>query len=219
MRIADSSEMHRSLSLSLLAAAFVLTPAAQAYERLPRALAALSPADFASQVRISDDPTDGAVVLSTREGYARARAVRGAHVDDVHLRAVVDRASGRVTWQVWHDLVTVSGHKNVVAVEYVSGGMRRTAQPIAVHQSLGQCPPTDGAGFCNRITRIGFELPEGAVRELAASYKSASRAPWLVHFRDGSGKDVIGGIAPAEAAGLITALEAWRLDAHLDRAG
>jgi hypothetical protein len=219
MRIADSSAMHRSLSLSLLAAAFVLAPTAQAYERLPRALAALSPADFANQVRIADDPADGAVVLSTRDGYARGRAVRGAPVDDVHLRAVVDRISGRATWQVWHDLVTVSGYKNVVAVEYVSGGMRRSTRPIAIHQSLGQCPPTDGAGFCNRITRIGFELPESAVRELAESYRSSSRTPWQIHFRDGAGKDVIGGIAPAEAAGLIAALEAWRHDADRDRAG
>lgn len=215
MRITDSSVMHRSLSLSLLAAAFILAPAAQAYERLPRALAALSPTDFASRVRISDDQAGGTVVLSTRDGYVRARVVRGAHVGDVHLRAVIHRASGRVTWQVWHDLVTVSGHKDVLVVQYISGGLRRSVRPIVVDRSLGQCPPTDGAGFCNRITRIGFELPGHVVGELAAGYQTASRAPWPIYFRDSSGKDVISGIAPAEAAGLIAALEAWRLGARV----
>lgn len=191
-----------------------LAPSAYAYERLPRALAALSPADFAGQVEITEDSAGISVTLSTRQGYARGRVVQGAHVDDVHLRAVVDRASGRVTWQVWHDLVTVRRHRDVVSVEYTSGGQVQTARPIAVDHSLGQCPPTDGAGFCNRITRIGFELPEPAVREAAASYDVRSQRPWRLHFRDASGRDVTSGIAPAEAAGLIAAVEA-----HRNRAG
>lgn len=210
--------MHRSFPIWILAATLALAPAAEAYERLPRALAALSPADFAAQVHVTDDRTRPAVVLSTREAYTRGRAVQGAHVDDVHLRAVVDRASGRVTWQVWHDLVTVRRYRNVVSVQYVSGGELRTARPIAVDHSLGQCPPTDGPGFCNKITRIGFELPESAVREMAASYAAGSRAPWRLHFRDAAGRDVSSGIAPAEAAGLVAALEAWRGNAGRDLA-
>lgn len=200
--------MRSIFSLSLLAAMLASVPSAEAYERLPRALAALSPADFARQVEVTADPR--AVVLSTREAYRRGRVVQGAHVDEVYLRAVVDRASGRVSWQVWHDLVTVRRHRNVVAVQYLSGGILHTAQPLAVDHAHAQCPPTDGAGFCNRITRIGFELPESAVREMAASYDAGSRAPWRLHFRDGAGRDVISGMAPAEAAGLISALEAWR---------
>lgn len=217
MRLPDNSGMQCSLPISLLAAMLALAPAAEAYERLPRALAALSPADFAAQVHIANEK--GTVVLSTRQGYTRGRVVQGAHVDDVHLRAVIDRTSGRVSWQVWHDLVTVRGHKQVVAVEYVSDGERKTSRPIAVNHSLGQCPPTDGAGFCNKITRVGFELPERAMREMAASYAAGSRAPWRLHFREATGNDVISGIAPAEAAGLIAALEAWQLDAQRDRAG
>lgn len=209
--------MLRAIPLSLFAASLALAPTAHAYDRLPRALAALSPADFAAQVDITADK--GAIVLSTREGYVRGRVVQGAHVDEVHLRAVVDRGSGRVTWQVWHDLVTVRGHKQVVAVEYRSGGEGRTARPIAVDHRLGQCPPTDAPGFCNKITRVGFELPEHAVHEMAAAYVAGSRSPWHLHFRDAAGGRVTSGIAPAEAAGLIAALEAWRRDAHRDRTG
>lgn len=209
--------MHSFLPISLLAATLAFASPVQAYERLPRALAALSPADFAAQVDIAHER--GAIVFSTREGYTRARAVQGAHVDEVHLRAVVDRGNGRVAWQVWHDLIAVRGHKQVVAVEYQAGGERRTAQPITVDHSLGQCPPTDGVGFCNKVTRVGFELPEQAVREMAASYAAGSRVPWRLHFREAGGKHVISGIAPAEAAGLIAALEAWRFGVHQDRAG
>lgn len=209
--------MHRLLSLSLLAAALVIAPAAYGYDKLPRSLAALSPADFADQVQVTAE--QGSVVLSTRLGYARARAVRGAHVDEVHLRAVVDRVSGKVTWQVWHDLVTVRRHRSVVAVQYSSGGELQTARPTVIDHSHGQCPPTDGPGFCNKITRIGFELPENTVREVAAGYAAKSRAPWLVHFRDAAGRDVVSGLAPAEAAGLVAAVEAWRHGAQRNGAG
>lgn len=217
MPLPDNSGMHRFLPISLIAVTLAVAPAAAAYERLPRALAAMSPADFAAQVHIADK--QGVVVLSTREGYTRGRVVRGAHIDDVHLRAVVDKASGRTTWQVWHDLVTVRRHRDVVSVEYLAGGELRAARPIGLDHSLGQCPPTDGSGFCNKITRIGFELPEQAVREMAASYAVGSRTPWRLHFRDAAGRNVTSGLAPAEAAGLVAALEAWRLDAHQDRAG
>jgi hypothetical protein len=217
MPVPDNSGMHRFISISLVAVTLALAPAAAAYERLPRALAALSPADFAAQVHIAD--AQGAVVLSTREGYTRGRVVQGAPDDDVHLRAVVDKASGRATWQVWHDLVTVRRHRNVVSVEYRAGGELRSARPIGLDHAFGQCPPTDGAGFCNKITRIGFELPERAVREMAASYAAGSRTPWRLLFRDAAGRDVTSGLAPAEAAGLLSALEAWRLGTQRDRAG
>lgn len=217
MRVPDNSGMHRFISISLIATTLAVAPTAAAYELLPRSLAALSPADFAAQIHVADD--QGAVVLSTREGYARGRVVQGAHVDDVHLRAVVDKASGRTTWQVWHDLVTVRRHRNVVSVEYRAGGQLRSARPIGLDHAFGQCPPTDGPGFCNKITRIGFELPEQAVREMAASYVAGSRTPWRLHFRDASGRDVTSGLAPAEAAGLVAALEAWRLGVNPNRAG
>lgn len=203
--------MPRSL-LTFITAAVVLTAplAGYAYERLPRSLADLSPADFSSQVRIADDPAAEAVVFSTREGYDRARGVKGARADDVHLRAVVDRQSGRANWQVWHELVTVNGHQDITAVHYTAGGQPRTAKPMKVDHWQGECPPTDGVGMCNRFTRIGFELPETAMREIAGSYTQGSRVPWRLHFKDAAGRDVTSGIAPAEAAGLMLALDKWR---------
>lgn len=201
-----------STVLGLLAAgalaAFPL--AASAYEQLPRPLARLTPADFAGQIQIVDDPLEPAIVLSTRDGYARSRALKGARADDVHLRALVDRQTGRVTWQVWHDLIYVGGRKNVSAVHYRYAGERRAAEPVTVRHWLDQCPPTDGIGACNQVSRIVFELPEKTIREIAAAYGAGAREPWRLRFEDANGRDVTGGLAPAEAAGLVQALEAWR---------
>lgn len=201
--------IHRSLSVIALAA-LAFPAAALAVDSLPRSLAELSSGDFASRVEVTDDPSGAAVVLSTREGYSRARAVKGAHANDIHLRAVVDRNSGRATWQVWHELVTVRGHEGITAVHYMLGGKSRTARPLKAEYWLDDCPPADGLGACNRFTRVGFELPERAVREIASAYERGSRRPWKFRFQDASGRDVTSGIAPAEAAGLVRALDTWR---------
>lgn len=193
-----------------IAAALALPALGHAADTLPRSLAELSSADFAGRVQVADDPAGAAVVLSTREGYVRARAVKGAHARDIHLRAVVERDSGRVSWQVWHEFVTVRGHQRITAVHYTLGGRPRTALPIAAEYWLDECPPADGLGACNRFTRIGFEMPERAVREIAAAYESGSRRPWQVRFQDASGRDVTSGMSPAEAAGLVEALDKWR---------
>ena len=196
---------------ALLAGLAVGVPqSAAAYDRLPTPLARLSPAYFAGKVRISEDPLGETVTFSTYEGYQRGRSLKGAYAADVHLRAHVDRGNGRVTWQVWHDLITIRGHKAVVAVEYRAGGIWRVVRPSAVHHGFSHCPPTDAAGSCNQVTRIAFELPETAVREIAAAGRGGAQQPWQLRFKDASGRDVTGGIAPAEVAGLVAALDAWR---------
>lgn len=189
---------------------FAMIQPAAAYDRLPQALAQLSPADFASQVRVIDDPREAAIVLSTEEAYTRARAIKGAHADDVHLRALVDRRTGKVSWQVWHDLIHVGGERSLHAVSYQAGGMLQQAQPTIVERWLDRCPPTDAPGACNQAVRVAFDVPEQTVREIAQAYRPGERMPWQLSFKDSHGRDVTGGLAPAEAAGLIAALEAWR---------
>lgn len=195
------------LAISCLASAQL----AAAYELLPRKLASLSPQDFAQKVHVEDDPLAPAVMLSTQRGYTRGRSIDGAYANDVYLRAVVDRNTGSVRWQVWHEFINVRGHKNVVAIHYLKGGTTASADPVALDQWLDQCPPTDGAGSCNEFTRVAFELPEDVMREVAASYRAGSREPWRLQFKDVSGRDVTGGIAPAEVAGLVQALDAWQI--------
>lgn len=196
--------------LASLAAALCAATPAMAYEKLPTTLAGLSPADFAEDVHIEDDPLASAIVVSTHPGYKRGRSLKGALADDVHLRALIDRASGKVTWQVWHDLAYVGGRKEVHAVHYQAAGGVRETRPFHVEHRLDRCPPTDGVGHCGEAMTIGFELPEATVREIAAAYAPGSRAPWRLRFKDTGGRDVTGGLAPAEAAGILHAVEAWR---------
>lgn len=204
--------MTKKIKLALLAAVLPMIPIAPAfaYERLPTGLAKLSPADFAGKVRIVDDPLETVIVLSTQDGYTRGRAIKGAQANDVHLRALVERETGRVSWQVWHQLSYVGKRRNLESVHYLAGGALEQSDVMAVENWLDQCPPTDGIGSCNQFMKVGFELPERTVREIAAAYRAGQQTPWRLRFKDSNGRDVTGGLAPAEAAGLLHALETWR---------
>ena len=197
-----------STAAALFAVMAVSSHPALAVEKLPRPLTELSPSHFAQQIAISQ--TETGTVLSTQDGYTRSRGIKGARANDVHLRAVVDQQSGKVSWQVWHDLVYVGGRKALSAVHYTAGGVTRQAKPLHVEHWLDECPATDAPGFCNQFTRVAFELPEHAVREIATAGHAGTSAPWRLRFVDAAGKDVTGGLAPAEAAGLVQAFDAWR---------
>lgn len=204
--------MSGKIRLALLAIAVPLIAAAPAiaHERLPSGLAQLSPSDFASRVRIVDDHLEPTIVLSSRDGYKRSRSIGGARAHEVYLQAVVDRETGRVSWQVWHELST-GGQRKLGSVEYASGGERLEQSGfVAMENWLDQCPPTDGIGSCNHFVRVAFELPDRTVREIADAYRPGDRTPWPLRFKEANGRDITSGLAPAEAAGLILALERWR---------
>lgn len=170
----------------------------------------MSPAEFARQVRVADDPLEHEVEFTTRRGYRAGRSLEGAMANDIHLRALVHRESGAVRWQVWHELVTTQGELDITDVRFVAGGATRSVRPSIVEAWKDRCPAYDNNMSCSHFTRVVFELPEDAVREIAASHSTGSRLPWRLRFKDASGRDVTSGIAPAEAAGLLLAVGEWR---------
>lgn len=203
--------MIRRTKLAILAIAAPLIPAAPAlaYERLPTGLAQLSPADFASKVQIIDDPVEPAIVLSTRDGYKRSRSIKGARAEDVYLQALVNRKTGAVTWRIWHEL-SMGNQRKISSVQYQSGGRKLEQDEfLSMENWLDQCPPTDGIGSCSHFVRVAFELPDQTIREIADAYRPGERTPWRLRFKEANGRDILSGIAPAEAAGLIHSLETW----------
>lgn len=198
------------LALLAIVAPLILASPAIANERLPSGLAQLSPSDFASKARIVDDPREPTIVLSSRDGYKRGRSIGGARADDVYLEALIDRQTGHVSWQVWHEL-SMGSQRELGSVEYTSsGGTLEESGFLVMENRLDRCPPTDGIGSCNHVVRVAFELPDRTIREIAETYRPGARTSWPLRFKEANGRDITSGLAPAEVAGLILALEKWR---------
>lgn len=184
---------------------------ASAYDKLPRSLAKLTPADVVERIHVDDEALEPHIVVSTQKAWDRGRGIEGAHASDVHLRALVDRESGSVRWQVWHELVHPSRHPEMVAVNYQTENGLQQAGILVAEQWEADCPGTDGVPVsCNKYARYVFEVPETVVQEIAGAYSPDSRAPWRLRFKDGNGGSITGGLAPAEAAGLIAAVDRVR---------
>jgi len=193
------------------AALLLAAPAlAGAAEQLPRGLARLSPDDFARSVAVADGPLVPHIVLSTQSGYKGGQSMSGAYADDVHLKALIDRQSGRVSWQVWHDLINFHGKGEVAAIDYLAAGAPRSSAPVKVERWQEMCSAGDTTAPCHPYMRVVFEVPETVVQEMAAAYRAGSREPWRLRFRDGKGRDMAGGVAPAEAVGLLRSVDEWR---------
>jgi len=184
--------------------------AAQAADRLPASLARISVEQFARQVKVVDDPLEHDIVFTTSQAYKVGRSLAGARATDVHLRALVDRQTGAIRWQVWHELVTTQGEMDITDVRFVTGGATRSVAPSIVESWKDRCPAYDNNMTCDNYTRVVVELPEQAIREMAASHVAGSREPWRLRFKDASGRDVTSGLAPAEAAGLLQSVSEWR---------
>ncbi|MCT2401477.1 hypothetical protein [Novosphingobium mangrovi (ex Huang et al. 2023)] len=198
---------------AILAAGLALGGAgsAAAYDELPRGLARLTPAEVVQRIRVEDEALEPHIVVSTEKAWDRGRGIEGAHARDVHLRALVDRKSGAVRWQVWHELVVPDRRPDMVGVSYHAGGRLEQADILVAEHWLDDCPGTDEPVVsCNRYARFVFEVPDHVVEEIAGAYRPESRDPWRLRFKDENGGSITGGLAPAEAAGLIEVVDRVR---------
>jgi hypothetical protein len=199
------------LRMTLMTAAAVMA-AAPAYaavgDKLPAGLAKLSPDQIADRVQVVDDPLEEHVVFSTKGVFRNSGVKDDVAVHDGFLEARKTRAGGEVVWRVRHDL-TYSGARRDVKLVHVNtpDGLLKIA-PGAVRRWSEDCG--DVAVVCSQHLSVEFDLPETAVRHIAAAWRPGDRTPWRVRFKDARGQDVTVGLAPVEVAGLVDAVDRAR---------
>lgn len=200
----------RTIKLLFGAALICFGAGANGQRDLPRKLAAMTPADVEAKARIADDPLERHVIISTDRAFRGSRPIDGGDQSQAHLRAIVDRATMTTRFEVRQETVYSGPRKELYQVNYLqNGALVEAALALAVHES-DSCPQADMIGSCILTKTVAFELTEPLVREIAALYKPRSRTPWAYRIKDRNGNDITGGIAPAEASGLLEALEKWR---------
>lgn len=197
------------LALAAAVAAGAATPAfAVVGERLPAGLARLSPAEVAQRVQVIDDPLEDHVVFSTRAVFRKGGFQDDVAVHDGFLEARRLRSGEAVVWRVRHDLSYAGARREVTQIHLnTPDGLLKLA-PSAVRRWAEDCGEAGAA--CGQRLTVEFDLPETAVRHIAAAWRPGDRTPWRVRFKDAHGQDVTVGLSPAEVAGLVAAVEAAR---------
>ena len=204
-----ASSLARLLPLTILLAG-APAPAA-AYEKVPSRLARLSQAEAIERIRVREMQDAPHVVISTKKVWDRGRTVDGVHVSDVHLRAMVDRVTGSTRWELWHELDLYDAKREITGLSYRIDGRMYHANLLRTETSDELCPSVDGpATACHVRVRSVFEIPERVLQRVAESYQPGNEQYWELHFSDREGKDIKAGLAPVEAAGLLSSVQHLR---------
>jgi hypothetical protein len=160
----------------------------------------MTPADFARTVSSKNDSLETEAELDTYKGWLERPS-------DVFLRAYVDKATGAVTYQLYATIAFGQDWRFYDRVNYeLPGGQVGSSEVHRVNSNVS-C----GSYGCNFVEEVVFDVPEPLVRAIASTYQPGSNAAW--HFKIKcrfADADYQNGIVPAEAAGLLSAVDAYR---------
>ncbi|WP_114226593.1 MULTISPECIES: hypothetical protein [Sphingomonas] len=171
----------------------------------------LTPAGVAAVVQVKDDDLEPTAVLDTSKAYFSNGAFTDRVRSDAFLRALVNKSTGAVTYQVYENV-----RYNYVARHFTSANIATAAGPMTVPvQPISFKVDACFATLCSYEEDVGFVVPEPILREIAASYKPSESTPWRFRLKS-SGLDWEDRLMPAEVAGLLQAVEAYQ-SRHLKR--
>lgn len=198
--------------LTIAAAILAAIPtAAFASSDLPGSLAAMSPKAFETKTSVLNDPLERNVVFSTEKAHREGWKFFKPTGHDNHLVAKVDRQTGTARFEVKHALRYYGTQRDYHAAHFTtgSGALQKVTLSEARHGN-DVCPFTENMLECPLSKYMAFELSEADVRAIAASYQPGAKAGWGFKMKDRTGHDIVSGIAPAEAAGLLKAVDQYR---------
>lgn len=176
-------------------------------------LAAMTPADFLARITLHDDPLDTVATITTSEAFIERKPLFGLAPDDVLLRAFVDKATGRASYQVY---VTARyrgyGLADWHAANYDTPSGPRSVRMLKIARLKGYCPQRQ---HCPRSETIGFAVDERLLRANAALYVADRIMPWRFKIMARDGNQHLELLSAAEISGLLIAVDAYRTDHHL----
>ncbi|WP_206238680.1 hypothetical protein [Novosphingobium terrae] len=184
--------------------------ASTATAQLPIRVAALPADHFAQGIEIKDDQLEPYVSFSSRKAHKSRHALGTGTEGNLHLTAHLDRNTNTASYRVWQDITNTDAPRELTRVHYRAGGKVTQANLSVANHWDSNCVPKETGGQCDQRIRVAFDLPEHVVREIAEGHQQGSRQGWAFRYKDAQGSDLDSVLAPAEAAGLIRTVDAWR---------
>ena len=179
----------------------------------PAMAAQLTPADVERAVSIEDDALELIATLTTRDVFREKRGLLRRVPFDAFLRAFIDKKSGRVLYQLYATFIYTApryAYWTLANYETADGPVAAKLDVIARRRECA------GRSDCARLETVGFPVAERVLREVAAAYRAGVGATWRFKLKAKAGVDHDDGLAGAEIAGLLNAVDAYRTAHGLD---
>lgn len=174
-----------------------------------RELLAMSPADHAARVTVSDDSMETVAKLHTQESFQEKRGLLGIVWNDVFLRAFVDKTTGRTSYQVYFTFRGVQSSWPRLASANYEGPEGLKSTDLDRLASDVDCAGSNLYGGCTYMEAVAFEVDEDLLRTIADRHGTGD-AVWRIRFKGQSGINIDEGLVPAEVAGLLARVDQYR---------
>ncbi|MBI1683664.1 hypothetical protein [Caulobacter hibisci] len=193
------------LALTTIAGLALAGAAVAETVKLPAKQTALGVDHFHAQTQVLDDPLDIETVVSTERGFQTGKGMFRMPSNDNHLRAVVDKRTGAVRYEVRQTLTyqgSLRGYGQG-AVAYQTSAFPVQAPVTKIRDNEGQCFLFEAPELCRE--ELSFSVSETELRKLAVQ-----PAAWGFKFKSDKGFEHRTAITPAEIAGLLKAVDGYR---------
>jgi hypothetical protein len=170
----------------------------------------LASAHFEKSVVIEDDDLEQVATLHTQAGFKFKGGFTDTVRADSFLRAMVSKTTGRVIWQVYAILTYTGNSRRFGSANFQTAVGLATAR-LTVNDYRVECP----GGICIHTDHLAFEVPEAVLRSIAERADQRPVQPWRFRFKSQAWFDWTDDIAPAEAAGLLAAVDRYRRERKL----
>lgn len=168
----------------------------------------LTAADFQKSVELKDDDLETIATLSTAKGFRSSGGLFDIQGSDVMLRAHVSKRAGEATYQVYaYVWYKETQERRYQTVNYQSDGDLASATVNNLASRVISCDQYSATLGCSRSEEFVFPVSEELLQSIAA--RPADQF-WRMKFRAQAGIDWEEIFAPAEVAGLLNSVAAYR---------
>jgi hypothetical protein len=202
-----------TMTVAILTLAIGQASAASSRSSGERRLAAMAPAQFQARTTLHDDALDTVATITTANGFVERRPLLGPTLDDVFLRAFIDKTTGRATYQAYVRIrYRDYGWANWNTANYATSAGPRAIATQRIARLRASCP----RGFaCLRSETVGFAIAAPLLNANAKLYAGDGTTSWPFKIMAQNGGERAFLLSTAEIAGLLMAVDAYRTDHHL----
>lgn len=195
----------------LVLAALALLAACEALPQAEQTVAAgtLTEDHYRRTANLRDDDLDPIATITTADGYRPRFGAFDKSWNDNFLRAFINKRTGRTTYQVYqHIFYHGYDMRRYYTASYAGRDGPRAAAVTVIDRDITCGSWRDRV--CGYDEIIGFDVDEALLRAIAARQPPGRGLSWRFKFRARSGDEFATGLAPAEVAGLLQRVDAYK---------
>lgn len=169
----------------------------------------LTPDHFEKGATIKDDNLEVVAVITTEPGFKIKRGLLGLVNDDNFFRAFVNKKTGETSYQLYQYINYVGEWAFFETANYEGKTEVETAPLTVISREVGTCSQMLG---CFKSEIVAFDVDEKVLRRVAAGYDPSGKGTsgWRFRLKAKTGVQRDEGMSPAEAAGILHAVSAYK---------